>query len=138
MNSIFRRAVVALVLTFTLVVGSARPAYAAVLTVQKPTIAGVVLTYTAVNSSDKFTNTGKEFAHVKNGSGSSVTVTFAAAGADEFGIVAAAHDVVVTVPAGSDRVVGPFDPHRFNDVNGQLTVNYSATTTITAAIFQGR
>ena len=111
----------------------------ALLSTQKPSAAGVALTYGAVTASDTFANTGREFLHVKNGSASPVPVTVKSGPTSNnkcsFGIGNAAHDLAVTVGAGLDALIGPLDRDRFNDAStGIATVAFSATATITAAV----
>lgn len=108
----------------------------ALLATQKPVAAGVVLTYSAatVTTGETFVNSGKEFVHVKNGSGSSITVTFTGGNPCSFGVTNAAHNLVVTVPLTSDRIIGPFSKDQFNDANNLITVVCSAVTTVTMAV----
>jgi hypothetical protein len=95
-------------------------------------LTGAAVTYGAVTASDDFVNDGNSRLHVKNASGSPCTVTFNSIAACDQGFD---HDQIVTVPAGSDRIIGPF-PARFTDPNnGNKTgVTYSPTTSITAAL----
>lgn len=113
----------------------------AALTTQHPAQAGVALTYAAAAvGGDSFQNNGREMMHIKNGSGSPVTVTFTSGLSSgnkcSFGVAAAAHDKVVTVGATSDALVGPFNKDQFNDATDGLTlhVTYSAVTTVTVAV----
>lgn len=133
-KSIRNRAASFCLVLFVALAVVAAPLNAATLSTQKPTTAGVAVTYVAAASSQDFVNTGQEVVHVKNGSGSSITVTFTAAGKDNFGIVATAHDYVITVPATDDRIIGPFDTARFNTTAGKVSITWSATTTVTVAI----
>lgn len=109
----------------------------ALLTTQKPVGTGVAITYSAATTGpgDTFRNTGKEFMHVKNGSGSPVTVTFDSPATCSFGIAAnAAHDRVVSVPATGDRMIGPFATNQFNNNSSLVVVTYSDVTTVTVAV----
>lgn len=84
----------------------------------------------AVSSSDNFANDGRTFLRVTNGGGSSINVTFNSIQPCNQG---SDHDLVVAVPNGATREIGPFDPTRFNDPStGLLGVAYSATTSVTA------
>lgn len=109
----------------------------ALYTVQNIAKTGLAPTYGAVALSDTFPNPGDErtFLHVKNGSGASINVTVTAfrtlakvTGAGQLTIP----NLVVAVPAGAERVIGPF-PEAYNDASGNVNVAYSAITTITAA-----
>lgn len=103
----------------------------ATLAVQKITPAGTGPTYgAAAGGGDQFTNDGRTQFHVKNGSGSSINVTVNSIAACSQGFD---HDLVVAVPAGGERMIGPFEPARFNDSNGLVSVTYSAVTTVTVA-----
>lgn len=105
------------------------------LTSQTPVVAGLAVTYTAANGSgDTFVNRGKDFLHVKNGSGSSVTVTVACANPCSFGVTHAAHNLITVVGAGADRLIGPFDKSQYNDSSNLVTVTYSSATSVTVAL----
>jgi hypothetical protein len=96
---------------------------------------GVEPAFVAVANGDTFPNDGKTKLVVKNGNAGACTVTInsvrpCSQGSD--------HDQsgVVTASTGI-RVFGPFDPGRYNDVNGNVTVStYSVTATVTAACFR--
>lgn len=100
---------------------------------QSPAITGTTLTYGACATGDKVNNNGKVFIHVKNGDASSHTVTVAAQAPCSFGVSNAAHDAVVAVGAGVEKIIGPFSKDQFNDANGQLVLSYSALTSMTIA-----
>ena len=109
------------------------------LTVLQVIQAGLNPAYTAANSvangGNMFPNTGDAFLHVKNGSGSSINVTV-----DIPGLVAgmAISDLVVAVPAGGERMIGPFDPTWCNQSDGKVYVDFSAVTTVTVAAIKLR
>lgn len=66
---------------------------------------------------------------VVNASGGSITVTITGKTPCNQGTL---HDLVVAVPAGATKVIGPIDPTRFADpVTGLATANYSATASVT-------
>ena len=110
----------------------------ATLTVQSISEAGAALTYTAAASGgDVFPNADdRTFLHVKNGDAASKTVTITAqttsATVAGFGVVTKANRTV-TVPAGEDRLIGPFPTKAFNNSSSQVEVGYSATTSVTVA-----
>lgn len=103
----------------------------ALLTPQTPPITGATPTYSAVNSSDtiRWTNAPRML-HVKNGSGGSINVTVVVPGSRHG---QANPDVVVAVGAGAEKVISGFSSDMA--VDGVITVNYSGTTTVTAALF---
>ena len=69
--------------------------------------------------------------YVNNASGASINVTVVAKSPCNQGVL---HDLVVAVPAGAIRLIGPLSPGRFADpVTGLASVNYSATATVTVA-----
>lgn len=111
----------------------------ATLTVQPISEAGAALSYAAAASGgDVFVNADdRTFLHVKNGGGSSVTVTITAqttsATVPGLGIVTKANRTVA-VPSGEDRLIGPLPHKAFNNpANSQVSVGYSAVTSVTVA-----
>lgn len=103
------------------------------LTVQNIALTGLNPSYAAAAAGgDTFDNDGSTFFHIKNGSGGSVTVTLTTAGTyPKQGIALA--DQQVAVPAGEERMIGPFDKGAFNDSNGEISVSYSSATSVTVA-----
>jgi len=105
-------------------------------TPRDPNLTGIAPSLVAVASSDTFPNVaGGVLLHVHNGNASNCNVTItdqtsvAPAGASAFD-----GDVVVAVAAGTDKYIGPFEPHRFNDAAGNVTVGYSVTSSVTAEV----
>lgn len=111
----------------------------AALTLQSIALAGLEPAYAAVNSQDTVvvSSAQRNFLHVKNGSGVSVNVTITAvktsATVPGVGVVTIS-DEVVAVPAGEERMIGPFT-EAYMDTDGTVTIDYSATTTVTAGVF---
>jgi hypothetical protein len=94
---------------------------------------GLLATYESANILGNFyANTGQEIMIIKNGSASPTTVTVDSVALDNFGN--ASHDVVYTLLAGAEMVIGKLSKRRFNDTNGYVQVSYSAVTTITVAV----
>jgi hypothetical protein len=85
------------------------------------------LTAAAVGG-NSFDNDGRTFFHVDNASGSLIWATFAAQNNCSLG---QAHDIAVAVPAGEERMIGPFEKHIYNDNNDEVVVTYSNVTTVT-------
>lgn len=103
----------------------------AVLTVQKVSNSGMAPTYGSADvAGDKFANNGRQVLIVKNGSASSVTVTVNSQKPCDQGFD---HDITVDVPASGEKWIGPFEPNRFNDKDGNVNVAYSAVTSVTVA-----
>lgn len=100
---------------------------------QQPTNSGVAPTYNAVSASDTVANSGKTLLHVKNGSGASINVTLVGR-AQLDGVTFP--DKVIAVPAGQERMIGPVPSALYNDANGLVTVNFSATATVTMAVWE--
>lgn len=46
------------------------------------------------------------------------------------------HDAVVAVPAGGERVIGPFPKARFNDASDKVLISYSGVTSVTVAVLE--
>lgn len=90
----------------------------------------------AAAGGDNFPNDAKgsqTFIYLKNGDGTTTDVTFddtGSTGPDE--ATAFDPDVVVTVPAGGESLVGPFDATRFGFSVG---MTYEKVTSLTVAAF---
>lgn len=104
----------------------------ATLAVQQINRAGVLATYAAcAGGGDKFLPDIDTVIHVKNGSAGALTVTVVTPGTIADLAVA---DVVVSVPATSERFIGPFPAQHFADpTDGLAAVTYSGVTTLTIA-----
>lgn len=90
----------------------------------------------AAGGGDEFVNDsgGDTFFWVDNGGGGSVTVTIASQATAQPGLVAT--DLAVAVPAGEQRMIGPFPPGTstaFNDGAEKVQVTYSGVTSVTVA-----
>lgn len=106
----------------------------ATLATQNVTRAGVQPTYGAVSAADRFTPGNGTFLHVKNAGGSPDTVTVAATKVPLANMTTG--NVAVSVPAGSERMIGPFPPEFFTatDGSGLADVTHSFTTSVTVAV----
>lgn len=105
-----------------------------------PAISGSAFAPAAVSASDSFPNPrGNAFLYVKNGSGGSINVTLVAQStsrpADGSFPAMTLSNNVVAVANGAEKIIGPI-PSAFNDGNGNVTVQYSGTTSVTAAVIQ--
>lgn len=120
------------VILVALLLATASLVYAADLTVQKPALTGSAVTYAAAAAGgDTFTNTGQEVLHVRT-AGSPVVVTVTAQSACNQGVV---HNQQVTVPATSERAIGPFrDLKRWNTAQSKVAVTYDQVTGVTVAV----
>jgi len=105
----------------------------ATLTVQNSTIAGFVPTYSAVAASDVFANDGRTVIYIKNAGGSPDTVGIDSLVSCNQG---SDHDGGGSVTNATEKVFGPFDPTRFNNSNGQVTVTNSFLTSVTCAVIR--
>lgn len=102
------------------------------LTVQKLTGAGITPTYAAADvAGDKFANNGRQFLVVKNGGASPITITVNSQKPCNYGFD---HDQEVSVDASGEKWIGPFDPNRFNDAEGNVNIAYSGVTSVTVAV----
>ncbi len=110
----------------------------AALTIQTIGEAGVQSTYAAATSGgDTARNdNGDVFLHVKNGDASSHTVTVTAQTASAtvpgMGTTTKAN-VAVAVPAGEERMIGPFARLAFNDASNDVAITYDDVTAVTIA-----
>jgi len=101
------------------------------LTVQTISLSGLNPVYgAAAAGGDAFPNSGREYLHVKNGGGSEVIVTVDSQAGCNQGFD---HNVAVAVPAGGERLIGPFPKARFNDAAEKAQVAYSDVTSVTVA-----
>jgi hypothetical protein len=101
------------------------------LIVQNISLGGVSPTFSAADSlGDTFDNGGKTFLHVKNGDTVSHTVTINSTKPCNYGFD---HDESVSVAAGDEQLIGPFNSVRFNDQNNKVNVSYDAVTSVTVA-----
>jgi hypothetical protein len=87
----------------------------------------------AAGGGDSFPNTGREFLHVLNGGGSSITVTVAIAVTVEGQAVPGK---AFTVGNGAQRIMGPFPTGTFNDSNSRVNITYSGVTSVTVGVIQ--
>jgi hypothetical protein len=103
-------------------------------TAQVVSLSGLSPVFTAAEAGgDEFATSGRDFLHVKNGHTSPQTVTVNSQvpcnqGAD--------HDVVVAVPNGEERLIGPFPKPRFDDPAEKVQISYSGVTALTIAIIR--
>lgn len=98
------------------------------LSVQTATLTGVEPTYVAASAGgDTVANNGGTALSVKNGSAAAITVTVDSVTACNYGFD---HDISASVPAGAERLIGPFNQTRFGTT---LAISYSAVTSVTIA-----
>lgn len=104
----------------------------ALLVPQAIAVTGTSLTYTPANASETVQPDDRVALHVKNASGGSINVTTVIPGST-YG--QANPDVIDAIAAGTDEFikipVGAADP-----ATGLVTVTYSATTSVTAALLR--
>jgi hypothetical protein len=104
----------------------------ATLTKQLIVRAALTPTYAAAaGGGDEFLNTGAEFLLIKNGDSSSTTLTIVTQATVDSQAVG---DRTVTIPAGEERMVGPFTRTTYNDGTGKCQLTYSSVTALTIAI----
>ncbi len=101
---------------------------------------GLEPTYTAATASDgdRFRNTGKEFIHVINGTGTPCVVTLLTP-AQVSGLDI--EDKLVTVPGNEDRMIGTFEPGLYNNPAGgtdagEMYVEYDQVSSVTVAVIR--
>jgi len=89
---------------------------------------GLLPLYSAANAlGHSVANNGETFLHVKNGAAEAITVTLVSV-PDPWGRTG---DIVVTVGATSEKMIGPISPLLFNQADGTVHVDFSAVTTVT-------
>jgi hypothetical protein len=128
---------------FALTVGgqtvAAAPLHAqSALTVSEITSDGITDTLAAANADgNRFSNDGKTFLEVANGSGGTITVTVETP-ITFLGLAVA--DKTVAIPDGETYFIGPFRPSLYNQLTGSykgfVYVEYSSATTVTVAAWR--
>lgn len=104
-------------------------------TVKKIIPTGLVVVYTgslSTGSNYQFLNDGRILIHVKNGGGSTDVVTVISQ--KTVGGLAVA-DQAVSILAGAEAMIGPFNSDIYNDANGKVNFGHSFITTVTQAAF---
>tara|TARA_B100000902_G_scaffold399581_1_gene471168 strand:- start:2023 stop:2367 length:345 start_codon:yes stop_codon:yes gene_type:complete len=106
----------------------------ATLTAQQITQAGLKpTTVTPDAGGDKLANTGEQFFHVENASGSAITATVVpvvTTVVDPLLGTLKKENAVLSLSAGEDGFLGPFEVDAFNDTDGNITITCSAQTSI--------
>lgn len=99
------------------------------LSVQRPGLTGLQPAYSAVAASggDTFSNDGRVLIHIKNGSGSTRTVTVTSNNCN-FG---SQHNLSITIPAVEDKLIGPLPTDRFGRT---AKFEVDSNTSVTAAV----
>jgi hypothetical protein len=104
----------------------------ATLTYVQPTITGTNPAFAAAaGGGDKVAPNDRGYLHVKNGGGSPINVTIDVPGNTQF--AQAQPDVVVAVPNGGERIIGPFPAVLGQVSDGLVAITYSAVTSVTVA-----
>ena len=105
----------------------------AVLTPQAVGIPSILPTFAAASAGgDSFVQANDQVLVVKNGGGSPINVTIVVPGNDDFGT--ARPDVVVAVANATERYI-PTSHLLYNDGTGNVSVTYSAVTSVTVGLF---
>lgn len=79
------------------------------------------------------TTAGRVVIEVTNGAGAPINVTVTTNG--NYNTVGGAHavaDEVIAVTNGTSKVIGPWEPTLYNDSSGNVLIDWSSGTTITA------
>lgn len=108
----------------------------ATLASQKITRSGIAPALAAASvGGDRFTPDGATFLHVKNGGGSSITVTVVAT--EKLNGDLALANVTKPVAAGAEALLGPFPKQVFQaaDGSGLADITYSGVTSVTVGAF---
>lgn len=91
----------------------------------------------ATSAGDSFANDGRTMFCVKNGNGSTMTVTITPGNATRavpgVGVVTKSTVSVVVPATTGETMIGPFPPAFYNDASGNVNVTYSAVTSVTVA-----
>lgn len=105
------------------------------LTTQYISSTGMAPTFAAAAAGgDTFANNGNVILYIKNGGTTAITVTVDSIEKCSHGFD---HNIEVSIPATSERMIGPFDAARFNNkATGLTSITYSAVATVTVAVLQ--
>lgn len=104
----------------------------ALLSPQQISKSGLQATYSAANASDTANPDDDLILHVKNGGASPITVTLVDSGQTAAG--SNASNPTVTVTNATEKFI--WLPAALGLVSGIIQVNYSATTSVTAALLK--
>lgn len=105
----------------------------ATLTVKSATLSGTDASLVAAAGGGDAAQPGDHmFLRLKNGSGSTITVTINSVAPDNYGVD---QDVVVSVLAAADIIVGPLPAQRFAFTDGLVHWTYSGVTSLTVGAF---
>ena len=106
----------------------------AVLTAQQITQAGIEpTTVTPAAGGDTLKNTAIQFFHVQNASSATITATVVpvvTTVVDPLLGTLKKENAVLSLAAGKEGFLGPFEVDAFNDVNGNITITCSAQTSV--------
>lgn len=107
----------------------------ATLTTQNITRSGLAPTYAAATSGGDAMECGSQmFLHVKNGSGGALTVTHNVPAGRQHESGVNISNLALSVPASSERMIGPIDSQTFADpTTGLCSITYSGVTSLTVA-----
>ncbi|WP_282204537.1 hypothetical protein [Kitasatospora fiedleri] len=106
--------------------------------VQTLTSNGLTPTFDNANASggQQFANNGRRIVRVTNTSGSAVTVTVNMPGTLD-GVAPANGGKQVTIPATTgDVTIGPFPATIYNQTDGKVYLDFSATTNVKLAVME--
>lgn len=107
----------------------------ATLTAQQIDTSGIAPSYAAADvAGDVFAHAADVFVHIKNGDASSHTASVVSQFTDSPGISAANLDI--TVPAGEERMFGPFNGRVFANSDGNVEITYDDVTSVTVAVLK--
>lgn len=95
--------------------------------------ADVASAYVAAAVGQIVPSTGREFMHIKNASGGSITCTIS----PNDWVGTPVSDVVITVGATTgEQMAGPFPPFMFNANSDGVALTWSATASVTVGVFK--
>ena len=87
---------------------------------------GWIIAVTPASAGDKVANTGKQFFHVENGSGGSITATVVPVVTTvvdpQLGTLKK-ENAVLSLAAGEEGFLGPFETAAFNDTDGNISLD---------------
>lgn len=106
----------------------------AALSAQEINFAGVAPAFVAADAAgDTFPNDGKTFLYIRNAGGAPRTVTIDSKQLSNF---LKDNDEVIVIPSTGERMVGPYNPNRFNNNANRTEVSYDDVTGLTIAVLK--
>jgi hypothetical protein len=116
----------------------ARTVFTPITTTAHGTVLAAAAAVDAVNGNQFANPTGRAIIEITNGAGSPITVTFTTFSSWNVSptVTYAVADDAQTVTNGTSKVFGPFNTQLMNDTGGNVLVDWSSGTSVTARVIE--